>query len=102
MKIQSVAHRNSSSRTAPSKILFTISDLRAPPKNSSKKEKRILLGSALYEQAAGLVSFCIRSGAAEFSPHLPSAAPSLACPSVALAKAGAGEFFGGLCLFVPI
>ncbi len=36
------------------------------------KEKSILLGSALNEQAAGLASiFC--SGAAEFPPHPPSA-----------------------------
>ncbi|MBU6431436.1 hypothetical protein KGQ29_03615, partial [Patescibacteria group bacterium] len=28
-------------------------------------------------RAAGLASFCIRSGAAEFPPHPPSAAPSL-------------------------
>jgi hypothetical protein len=36
------------------KIVFTFSDLRAPPKNSSKKEKTIfLLGSALNARGGG-------------------------------------------------
>jgi len=51
--------------------------LRAPPKNSSKKERGILLGSALNGQAAGPASVLFRSGAAEFPPHPASAAPSL-------------------------
>ena len=47
-----------------------------PPKIFSIKEKSILLGSALNEQAAGLASI-LCSGAAEFPSHPPSAAPSL-------------------------
>jgi len=43
--------------------------LRAPPKNYSKKEKSILLGSALNEQAAGAATIFAR--ARRNSPHTP-------------------------------
>jgi len=50
----------------------------ARPIFSSLNEKSIFLWClALTSKAAGLASVSIRSGAAEFPPHPPSAAPSI-------------------------
>jgi len=45
--------------------------LRAPPKNSSKKEKSILLGSALNEQAGGAGLFFYSLGRGGIPPTPP-------------------------------
>jgi len=45
---------------------------------SSKRKRKLFFEVLLLtSRTAGLSSFCIRSGVAEFPPHLPSASPSL-------------------------